>query len=70
MLCYFIYIIWVDVHKLDIVVFTLPEQRTPSQMFFLHFINNIFSEHKLMAASVNATLEDEFDYDTSFHFCN
>ena len=26
MLCYFIYIIWVDVHKLDIVVFTLPEQ--------------------------------------------
>ena len=26
MLCYFIYISWVDVHKLDIVVFTLPEQ--------------------------------------------
>ena len=26
MLCYFVYIIWVDVHKLDIVVFTLPEQ--------------------------------------------
>ena len=27
MLCYFIYIIWVDVHKLDIVVFTLPAER-------------------------------------------
>ena len=27
MLCYFIYIIWVDVHKLDIVVFTLAEQQ-------------------------------------------
>ena len=26
MLCYFIYNIWVDVRKLDIVVFTLPEQ--------------------------------------------
>ena len=26
MLCYFIYIIWVDVYKSDIVVFTLPEQ--------------------------------------------
>ena len=25
MLCYFIYIIWVDVRKLGIVVFTLPE---------------------------------------------
>ena len=39
-------------------------------MFFLHFINNIFSEYMLMVASVNETLEDEIDYDTSFHFCN
>ena len=30
MLCYFIYIIWVDVHKLDIVVFSLPEQHQRS----------------------------------------
>ena len=34
MLCYFIYIIWVDVHKLDIVVFTLPEHHS-----FSTFIN-------------------------------
>ena len=39
-------------------------------MFSLHFINNIFSEHMLMVASVNETLDDEIDYHTSFYFCN
>ena len=41
-------------------------KRTPSQLLFLHFIDNIFM---LMVAPVNKTPEDEID-DTNFHFCN
>ena len=54
--------------KVNLFQYLVFLKKNPFTTFFPAFHLQHFSEHMLMVASVNKTLEGEINKDTSFHF--